>query len=111
MKNIDYIKLGKNIRSKRLMSGLTMEQLAEKCYISTGFLGHIENGNRAPSLDTLFAISNALDCGIDSLIYDFDATNCDVPNEVFEYIKKQSPENSKKFYNLMKLLAEHINEF
>lgn len=50
MKNIDYIKLGKNIRSKRLMSGLTMEQLAEKCYISTGFLGHIENGNRARRL-------------------------------------------------------------
>ena len=51
--NIDYISIGNRIRTARTNLSLSQEQLAEKCNLSTSFIGHIERGSRKMSLETL----------------------------------------------------------
>ena len=61
--DLEYRQLGLKIAYYRKLSGLTQEQLAEKIDKSAAFIGHVEapNVDKAVSLDTLFAISEALD--------------------------------------------------
>lgn len=57
---MDYQDLGRRVRTVRRQMGLTQEELAEKVGISASFLGHIERGTRAASLETLVALCNEL---------------------------------------------------
>ena len=68
--DIDYQKLGAKIRKIRMENQLSQEELAEKCNISTSFLGHIERGTRKMSLETLLAVAAALGTGTDQLLFD-----------------------------------------
>ena len=54
---LDYTAVGERIRQTRKERGLTQEQLAEACGLSTSFVGHIERGTRILSVDTLYQIS------------------------------------------------------
>lgn len=58
-----YLQLGLKIAYYRKLRGLTQEELAEKIDRSAAFIGHVEAPNikKSVSLDTLFAISSALD--------------------------------------------------
>jgi transcriptional regulator with XRE-family HTH domain len=53
-------RLGKNIQRLRKMQGLTQEALAEAVQTSRTYLGHIEQGRKAPSLALLAKIAKAL---------------------------------------------------
>ena len=65
MKSIDYTEIGRKIRQARQSHSYSQEQLAELCGISTAFLGHIERGTRAMSLETLISICTVLNISID----------------------------------------------
>lgn len=58
-----YLQLGLKIAYYRKLKGLTQEALAEKIDRSPAFIGHVEAPNikKSVSLDTLFAIAEALD--------------------------------------------------
>lgn len=59
----EHLQLGLKIAYYRKLKGYTQESLAEKIDCSTAFIGHVEAPNikKSVSLDTLFAISKALD--------------------------------------------------
>lgn len=57
---IDYIDLGYRIREIRRSASITLDELAEQVGLTPAFLGHIERGSRAASLDTFVAICNVL---------------------------------------------------
>ena len=57
---MDYAALGKRVRTRRKMMGLTQEALAEKLGISCSFVGHIERGSRKMSMETLIKISDIM---------------------------------------------------
>ena len=59
----EYLQLGLKIAYYRKLRGLTQEELAERIDRSPAFVGHVEAPNikKAVSLDTLFAIAQALD--------------------------------------------------
>lgn len=59
--------MGQRIREARKAKMVTAEQLAEQIGIAVESLGHIECGNRKPSLQTLYNISEALDVSLDYL--------------------------------------------
>lgn len=65
---MDYVSLGKRVRRERKAHHLTQAQLAKKLGLSVSFLGHVERGTRKASLETLVAISNALNISVDSLL-------------------------------------------
>lgn len=66
---LDYESLGKNIRKHRALADMTQERLAEIVGCTDRHIGQIENGKNIPSLAMLVGIANALDVGIDQLVY------------------------------------------
>ena len=67
---IDYIKLGKRLKSKRTEQNLTQAQLAEMCDISNVYVSHIENGSANISLEVLYAVSCRLNVTPDFFLVD-----------------------------------------
>lgn len=79
---MDYSAMGKRVRKHRVYLGYTQEQLAEKAGVSASFIGHIEQGTRIASMQTLVALCEALDVTPNFLLQDnFDSlsTNIDFP--------------------------------
>jgi transcriptional regulator with XRE-family HTH domain len=67
---MDYIGLGRRIRTQRKLQGMTQKTLAEKAGISLPFYGHIERGTRKASLETIISIANVLRVSTDLLLQD-----------------------------------------
>lgn len=57
---MDYQDMGRKIHDLRKERGITQERLAEQLGISASFLGHIERGTRAASLETLVILCREL---------------------------------------------------
>ena len=70
-------KLGVRIRTLRKAAGLTQEQLAEVADISVNFIGYVERGQRAPSIQTLERIAQGLNVR---------------PKDLFEFLEDESNE-------------------
>lgn len=51
MPNSDLKVLGEKVRKERKLAGLTQEQLAERCHVSTKHIANIEKGSMNPFLD------------------------------------------------------------
>lgn len=65
---MDYAAIGARIRQARLKALYTQSELSERIGISTSFLGHIERGTIVMSIETLFAVCDALDLSADYLV-------------------------------------------
>ena len=71
--NIIYYIVGKNIKKYRKLEGLTQEQFANKCNLSTGFISDLESDTfRTISLNTLYLIAQKLNIHIKQLFDDID---------------------------------------
>ncbi len=60
--------IGERIKRRRLELNLTQTQIKDAVGISSGNLSEIENGNRTPSMPTLYRLSEILNCSIDWII-------------------------------------------
>lgn len=58
-----------NVRMKRCEHRLTMEELGNKCEVSTWTINSIENCKNEPKLLTLAKIAEAVDCKLEDLLY------------------------------------------
>ena len=58
--------LGKKIQKRRKEVGLTQEELGEKVGISRAYMGYIEQGRYAPSLEVIEKIARELKTPISS---------------------------------------------
>ena len=65
---MDYVQLGRRVRIRRNVLGITQEGLAERINVSTSFVGHIERGTRKLSVETLHALCKALGISADFLM-------------------------------------------
>ena len=62
MKNSQILEeIGHNIQLARMKKGLTQEQLAEKCNVTTQYIGTIERGKTPGSMLLIIDICNVLD--------------------------------------------------
>ena len=52
--------VGENVRKVRLKRGLTQERFAEKSGFSQQYLSSLENGQRNPSIVTIYELATAL---------------------------------------------------
>lgn len=59
--DVDYVRLGEQIKLWRQKRGFTQERLAEMVELSPGFISLIETGKKKMSLKTLLLICEALD--------------------------------------------------
>ena len=65
---MDYYDIGQRIRALRRERKLSQEQLAEKVWISTTHMSHIENGSTKLSLPVLVDLAAALDVSANELL-------------------------------------------
>ena len=65
---IDYKDIGRRIKEKRLVKGLTQEKLSELIGVGPSHMSHIESGSTVPSFEVFISILNALDCSADELL-------------------------------------------
>ena len=68
MPNSDLKLLVEKVRTERKLAGLTQEQLAERCHVSTKHIANIEKGSMNPSYEILLAIARILPVSLDALI-------------------------------------------
>lgn len=59
--------LGKNIKARRKILGLTQQELADRLGMSLNFIGKIEVAFSKPSLDTLIQIAEVLETSVTDL--------------------------------------------
>ena len=108
MYHINYKEIGKRIRVERRRRELTQERLAELADISDSFLGHIERGGRALSIETLVKLANVLELSIEYVIcgeYNYQPNM--LPAEVADALNQMSTSQRKVFLNMMTVLAQH----
>lgn len=62
------MKLGKALRAKRRINDLTQAELAELAGVIRINISQYEHNVKNPSLETLIALADVLDCSIDVLL-------------------------------------------
>ena len=67
---VDYEAMGRRIKMKRRERRMSQQEHAKAVQISALYFGNLERGSRVPSIDTLVAIANTLDVGLDFLLAD-----------------------------------------
>jgi transcriptional regulator with XRE-family HTH domain len=60
-------RFGKRLRKLRRNMDLTQEQLADKVGVSLNFIGQMERGENAPSLETVQKIAEVLNVDVSEL--------------------------------------------
>ncbi len=68
MSKQELINLGRLIRNKRELKGLTQIELAEKAGVDRNYIGMVERGERNPSYLSLQKIAKGLDIPINEMI-------------------------------------------
>ena len=97
---VDYIAIGKRIRTLRQSKGWTQEELAKQCGTSTSYEGHLERATRIPSLETIVKIASSLDISLNELIHGSD--------------NQTNPAATRKkriLNDIERVLREHIDEW
>ena len=67
---IDYVRVGKRIRSVRKECYLTQDELAAQCGCTRNHLSAVETGESKPSLELIVRIASILDSSVDFFIMD-----------------------------------------
>ena len=62
--------VGNQIKKQRELKKLTQEELAEKVGLSRNYISFLERGTKAPRLETLINIANALGVSANTLLLD-----------------------------------------
>jgi transcriptional regulator with XRE-family HTH domain len=60
--------LGQTIRNLRTKKGLTQEELAERADFSSNYVGEIERGEKAASIDSVVKFAAALKIRVSELV-------------------------------------------
>lgn len=68
---VDFKLIGQRIRRQRKEKGLTMDQLAEMIDVSSSYMGHVERGTRAASVETLARLCKALELDMHYVVFGY----------------------------------------
>ncbi|MBR1558680.1 MAG: helix-turn-helix transcriptional regulator [Clostridia bacterium] len=86
--------IGRRVRDARVRKGLTQEALAQMTEVSTSFVGHIERGEKAASMDTMARMCDALEVSLDHLVrgkaYACDQIRCPLYVEMKDVLMRYS---------------------
>jgi len=66
---IDYIAMGKRIWMRRNALNMNQRILAKRISVSTSFIGHLERGEKKPSVETIAKLSAALNTTTDYILF------------------------------------------
>ena len=101
---MDQIALGKRIKAAREKACMTQEELAAAVDYSVDHMSVVERGVKAPKLEKLVAIANALNIGTD----DLNTATMLHATEISERLKMLSPEGQRKVMNVLDALIAEL---
>ena len=108
---LDYTAIGKNIRTVRKARNLSQEQLAEKIWISTTHMSHIETGGTKLSLAVLVDIADALQVGTDELLSTQPfMEKSDTADEIRSLVQSCSAAQARVLLDLLKAAKKSMDE-
>lgn len=108
---LDYVEIGSKIRAYRKMRNLSQEQLAEKIWISTTHMSHIETGSTKLSLPVLVDISNILGVGIDDLLdTEANARKKVTTNKINEILNSCTPDQIRIIEQIITATKKALDE-
>ena len=67
---INYEQLGKRIKHFREKAGISQDELGRRILVNNVHISNIETGKKAPSIDLLIELANALEVSADDLLVD-----------------------------------------
>ena len=86
--------LGENIKRKRELLGMNRAELIERSGVSTAQMSRIERGEQKnPNLETLVAISTALNTSLDEIVFGEDSASSIYLGKVIESL----PDEKRSF--------------
>ena len=65
---MDYMAMGRRVRERRQEMKVTQAWLAECSDVSVSFIGHIERGEKKPSIETVVRLAEVLNLETDYLL-------------------------------------------
>lgn len=105
LREINYEKLGLQIKEIRQSRKLTQENLAEMVGCNTSHISNIENNHTQVSLNVLLAIANALNTSIDYLLSEqYANTPLALDNEILRAISKLDNIRKEKILKIIEVL-------
>lgn len=85
--------IGENIKNRRKNIGLNREELAEKAGISVSHLAKLERDEQKnPTIQYITAISTALNCSIDELVFNENSNNTAYITKLIEQLNELDKE-------------------
>ena len=103
--SINYRKLGQKIKQFRLTKGLSQEELAEKCNLSTSYISYIETGKKKINFSQLERISNELNFSIDI------NSKTEEKHSLITLLNKCSLREKKFLNKVLKLIISEIETY
>jgi len=105
-----YARFGKRIRDKRNSIGMSQETLAEKCEVSSSYMGLVERGERKPSLEIVVRIANTLDVTPGYLLFDsIEQRRSDDKDMIVGMLNDFDNEQIKMAYQIVNQIHSYIN--
>lgn len=102
-----YTEIGKNIQAVRTQKKMSRETLAELSGLSANFIGNIERGEKAVSLESFISIANALGVSADVLLGDVLNNGYQVKSSILcERINSLSPKKRALVQELLEVLLK-----
>lgn len=92
---MDRKSLGKKIRQERIRMNLTQEQLAEAANVSTTYIGLVEHGKRAITLEKLICIANIFHVSVDYLLTESVEPSNDADFILLKNLWLQAPDQAR----------------
>lgn len=106
---VDYKKLGKRIKERRVKCRLTQEKLAELVNLSVPHISHIENGQTKVSLEKLVMIANTLQTTVDTLLSDsIEESAAITGSEMMEVVSDCDRHEMKDLLRILKYFKEFL---
>jgi transcriptional regulator with XRE-family HTH domain len=100
------VRLGQEIRRRRLDLGWTLEQFAEACSVTPNYLGTIEAGRRDVHLTTLVAIARALECTIGDLVAEPETDISEGARELAALYQQAPSEAKEAVHRMLRVLVK-----
>ncbi len=105
---MDLLKIGRNISYYRKKIGYTQAQLAEKVGLSNTHISHIETGDGTMSLESLIAISEALQITPDNILLgNFDVTPTTAARIFQDLTKEFGQDEFEYIFEMISLLNSY----
>ena len=109
---LDSIAIGGRIKLYRTKKQLSQEDLGNEIGVTRKHLSKIEIGERAPTLDLLILIANALDVSADDLLVDnLTHTSSSVGKELHTILQDCTPYQKEMLIRVLKFMKELFTEY